>query len=144
MALEPEHARILIGSSSTYAAMPPNGSHPLLDSLWRSTAVTLMNHGSWISRVGKLERIADNEVVRDTLRVCWQNPDLGLNCGRCEKCLRTMTVLEVLGLLDRFVTLPDELELETSGPHDARSPVVRRRMASGARAGRAARSQGAS
>ena len=112
MLLEPEIARVQIASSSTYGAMVPNGSHPLLDSLWRSSAVEIMNHGSWITRADKLERIAGNEVAQSSLRVCWENPEAALNCGRCEKCLRTMVVLELLGVLERFATFPDELDLD--------------------------------
>jgi hypothetical protein len=45
------------------------------------------------------------------LRVCLQDLDSGLNCGRCEKCLRTMIALKALGCLDDCPTLPHEIDL---------------------------------
>jgi hypothetical protein len=47
--------------------------------------------------------IAEDPVAHVTLRVCWLNPDQSNNCGRCEKCLRTMTSLAAAGVLSRFV-----------------------------------------
>ena len=44
------------------------------------------------------------------LRVCWQNPDNAYNCGRCEKCFRTMLDLWVVGALDRCDTLPHQFD----------------------------------
>ena len=45
------------------------------------------------------------------LRVCWQNVGTDLNCGRCEKCVRTMAMLAGAGVLDRCETFPDRVDL---------------------------------
>src|SRR5262249_59102310 len=45
-----------------------------------------------------------------SLRVCWENPDGAYNCGRCEKCLRTMINLLIAGALDRCPTFPLPLD----------------------------------
>jgi hypothetical protein len=33
--------------------------------------------------------ICDYPEIAARLRVCWQGPQTGANCGRCEKCVRT-------------------------------------------------------
>jgi hypothetical protein len=40
------------------------------------------------------------------LRVCVCYDSAVINCGRCEKCLRTMMTLDLLGLLDRQTSFP--------------------------------------
>src|SRR5690606_18532962 len=42
---------------------------------------------------------------------CWRDPR-AYNCGKCEKCLRTMIMLELNGHLERCATLPTELNLD--------------------------------
>jgi hypothetical protein len=73
----------------------PWGSHPLLDPNYSSSAVEIRHEGFGLSReervaslVGWTDGIAD-------LLVCAEGPLEGsrLNCGRCEKCLRTMIAL---------------------------------------------------
>jgi hypothetical protein len=43
---------------------------------------------SWY-RTEKAAIIAANPVVLDNIRVCYERPELGEDCGSCEKCLRT-------------------------------------------------------
>ncbi|HUO85661.1 MAG TPA: hypothetical protein VM534_11160 [Thermoanaerobaculia bacterium] len=46
------------------------------------------------------------------LRVCHENPESAeYNCGRCEKCLRTMITLEIAGVLGRAQTFREPLDL---------------------------------
>jgi hypothetical protein len=35
----------------------------------------------------------EDNLASELLRVCWRNPDGTYNCGRCEKCVRTMVQL---------------------------------------------------
>jgi hypothetical protein len=56
----------------------------------------MVHHGRGALRWQKLERLAQEPGALGILRVCWQ--DKGFNCGRCEKCLRTMVLLRILGL----------------------------------------------
>lgn len=53
------------------------------------------------TRIEKIKYISDNEVVRANLYVCCEK---SYNCGQCEKCRRTLTILEVLGKLELFET----------------------------------------
>jgi hypothetical protein len=93
----------VLGYSTTYIAaghgwaeLWPDGSHPATDHFWSSATRRMVHHGRGALRWQKLERLAQEPGALGILRVCWQ--DKGFNCGRCEKCLRTMVLLRILGL----------------------------------------------
>ena len=52
-----------------------------------------------VSRKRKVEAVASNETVMETLRICWENPNRAYNCGRCKRCSRTMSDLEIVHAL---------------------------------------------
>ncbi len=110
--LSPVLGRLFIASSHTYPHLDIWGSHPVLDPLWSSESLEFVHDGHRTRRVDKVARLANCDVAMRTLRVCWQNPDDAYNCGRCEKCLRTMINLRVNGALDRCTTFPGGLDLE--------------------------------
>jgi hypothetical protein len=103
--------RFYIPSTTTYDHLVPLGSHPILDPLWSTEKIDIVHDGCEASRVEKLAMIADHEVARSWLRVCFENPGGTYNCGSCEKCLRTMTQLRALGRLEEFRSFPP-LDLE--------------------------------
>lgn len=78
--------------------------------------------GRTATRVAKLEKVAAAGVARSSLRVCWQNVAGTINCGLCDKCIRTMVGLAAVGMLDQIDTLPDHLDLESV----AASPAAKR------------------
>ena len=102
--LAPAIRRIFIPASDTYDHLIPEGSHPLLDPLWGSDHLEFIHDGCEATRVKKVQMIAEHEVPMAHLRVCWVNPDQAYNCGRCEKCTRTMINLHVAGALHRCQT----------------------------------------
>ena len=71
----------------------------------------MAQHGVETTRVDKVAHLAGSEVAMRRLRVCWENRDGTYNCGRCEKCRRTMVNLAVAGALGRCATLPSRLDL---------------------------------
>jgi hypothetical protein len=85
------------------------GSHLLLDPLYSTETLSLIHDGANATRVEKVAAIADDRLVQQTLRVC--NKAGAYNCGRCEKCLRTMINLRVAGALEKFVTFDRNLRL---------------------------------
>jgi len=97
---------VLVSATTTYAELYPLGSHPMLDPLWSSEDVTLVHDGGEASRVEKLAALAELPAARRWLRVCWKDGSNAENCGRCEKCLRTMVGLRIAGVADRFSALP--------------------------------------
>jgi hypothetical protein len=97
--LAPVFDRIYIPSSLTYAQLVPLGTHPLLDPLWSTEALELVHDGCEANRVKKVALIADSDTALRYLRVCPRGPEGAYNCGRCEKCVRTMINLEIAGKL---------------------------------------------
>jgi hypothetical protein len=104
-----EFGRILISSTQSLEAPDPWGSHPETDPLWSSGRMQIEHVGAERTREQKVEAIAVMELARRHLRVCYENRNGAYNCGRCEKCVRTMVALEVMGVLDSFRTMPGPL-----------------------------------
>jgi 7-cyano-7-deazaguanine synthase in queuosine biosynthesis len=91
---------------------PPAGSHPGVDPLWSTEATEIVHAGAEATRLEKIQYLADQPLAMDHLLVCYQGAGAPYNCGRCGKCLRTMTSLRLAGGLERCRTLPDELDLD--------------------------------
>jgi len=102
-------SRVLIPAPQTYKDTFPNGSHPVLDPLWSTEAVQLIHDGAEATRVVKIETIAASESALRHLRVCWRNPEGQYNCGRCEKCVRTMISLKMAGVLEKCTAFEQPL-----------------------------------
>ena len=104
--LLPGTAGVVRVASSDVA--PPHGSHPDLDNLWTSGAVRLLNDEINISRFDKVKEIVHWAPAQKHLKVCWQNLSADLNCGRCEKCLRSQVAIKAAGGdLSLFRTFPE-------------------------------------
>jgi hypothetical protein len=87
----------LIASSMPYVELVfPWGSSPLTDHLLSSSRLRVLHDGAGYSRSEKAQCIAEWTEGIANLRVCLTNvnPHL-LNCGRCEKCVRTMACFAV-------------------------------------------------
>ena len=98
-----DHAgRLIISSSYTYEEQLPWGSHWRTDPLWSSDRLSIVHLGASLWRDEKLEAIAEEELVRRHLRVCWENRSPEGNCSRCDKCVLTMLMLHVSGRLEAF------------------------------------------
>ncbi|WDP92616.1 MAG: hypothetical protein HUN04_23990 [Desulfobacter sp.] len=92
---------MFIGSSYDIPNLHPCGSHPLLDPEYSSYGLRIRHRDYELSRLEKIKIVSKWDAAFQNFRVCLANvPDL-LNCGKCEKCVRTMTELTALGLLDR-------------------------------------------
>jgi hypothetical protein len=91
--------RAYIASSESYAHLDPCGSHPLLDPLWSTERVEFVHDGAEASRNEKVAYLKTRPGSLRHLRVCWENPGSSFNCGRCEKCIRTMINLQTAGAL---------------------------------------------
>ncbi|MEK6578030.1 MAG: hypothetical protein AABZ55_02275 [Bdellovibrionota bacterium] len=96
--------RFFIPSSYTRETYPKWGTHPELDPLLSNETMKFVHHGAEANRVKKLETVSLAPESYNRLRVCWIQ-DIGLkNCGRCEKCVRTMIALDLLGKLGAYST----------------------------------------
>jgi len=79
----------------------------LLDELWSIESMEVIHHGAEARRVDKIVVLArDYRSAFRHLRVCLKNQAGPSNCGRCQKCARTMMALEVVGVLSDAPTFP--------------------------------------
>jgi len=99
--LYPEFGRIYIAAGRTYADLAPWGSHPLLDPLWSTEGLAFVHDGCEATRIEKARAVSAFDFALENLRVCFERPVNALNCGRCEKCIRTMLELLAVGALER-------------------------------------------
>ena len=100
----------LIPAGSRYwTVSPPVGSHPLIDESCSTEWTRIHNDGAHATRARKLTAMAGSDLMLSHLRICTQNRSGPRNCGRCNKCLRTMVAMEAVGMLERAVTLPTTL-----------------------------------
>jgi hypothetical protein len=98
-ALSKRLSRVYIASSVHIAALEPWGSHPVLDPNFSSAELRLQHADQVFSRLDKVRLLADWDSALENLRVCTENPPGRLNCEICEKCVRTMLELLVVGKL---------------------------------------------
>ncbi len=105
LALEGRYERLLIASTADYTRLFPNGSHPLTDPLLSTTGTQILHDGATHDRRGKIEFVSRSEIALRNLHVCFRVGS-DYNCGACEKCLRTMAVLELLGCLEQAESFP--------------------------------------
>lgn len=105
LALEQRLGSVLIPSSIHYKYNEHWGTNPLVDPLYSTSTTRVANDGAAYRRTDKTRSMARSDLAMRHLRVCWAGRSDG-NCGRCEKCLRTLTEFELCGALDRCVTFP--------------------------------------
>lgn len=103
------HRLTTVSIAATYdlANLDVWGSHPLLDFNYSSSSLQIQHENIALSRLAKTKLIADWDVGLKNLRVCNKSQiyeDNRLNCGKCEKCVRTMTALIALNLLQQTDT----------------------------------------
>ncbi len=93
------YVRGVIASSEPYNSLViPWGSNPITDPLLSSNSFRLIHDGAAFTRSEKIRRIAQWPEALQHLRVCWQGKQKDRNCGRCEKCVRTILNFRVMGL----------------------------------------------
>lgn len=92
---------------------PPWGSAPDLDAAWSSESISIENFSAELTRLQRVRSLARWEPLRGHLRVCWENNSSALNCGFCEKCVRTRMQLYVSGAPDGLDSFPAGLPLSS-------------------------------
>lgn len=86
-------SKVHVPSSYSIRRLRPWGSHPLVDPLWSTGGLRIEHDRVDVSRLEKTAAIADEPLLMQNLRVCWQPVH---NCGMCPKCVRTRMALQVL------------------------------------------------
>lgn len=129
MLLSPQLGTLYIGSSFHYDERFPWASHPDLDPLWNSETTEIVHDGTDVTRSQKVSFISRSDAALSILRVCfkeYRKQGTTLNCGKCEKCIRTMMDLRIAGALDRCSTFRHPLRLKDIALTDVR--FIRQRL----------------
>jgi hypothetical protein len=69
-----------------------------VDGLFSSQRITVIHDGARYARFQKVRELASWPTALAAWRVCPSNPGTELNCGVCEKCLRTRLELLAAGV----------------------------------------------
>ena len=104
------------------------GLRPILDPLWSTEALSFSHDGCEAQRIDKIRFICNqNErAILENLRVCTTS-ELGYqyNCGKCEKCLRTMIGLHICGGLELCPRLPHVIDPQLIRSFEVRGPYLK-------------------
>lgn len=96
---------IFATSYATFSDFHMNFTDGLEHNLWwampllGSENLEVVPSSSAMTRVDKTIHISDFKPAHDNLMVCWAGH---INCGECDKCIRTLVALDFIGALDRF------------------------------------------
>jgi hypothetical protein len=121
---QPLFDRVLIAGDTDHETQPPLGSARLVDQLWSTERVEIVDDGGRFNREQRLRQIAEHPIVQRTLRVCWENPEAAYNCGRCRKCMLTTIPLAAIGALEKFETFPPDLDLDLLSGFEVATPIA--------------------
>jgi hypothetical protein len=88
------------------------GSNPLTDGLFSSDCFRIVHDGAAYGRHEKIHHIAGWPEALDNMRVCWQGERKDRNCGRCEKCIRT-----ILSFRASMINLPASFDKDITDKH---------------------------
>lgn len=103
--------QIYVPSTHSAAEQIPWGSNLALDGHWSTEGTAFVHDGTEATRLEKVTwQIARSPLALGHLRVCFENEPGAYNCGRCDKCLRTMVNLYVAGVLEQSGTFPRQLD----------------------------------
>jgi hypothetical protein len=82
----------VLGSGHDYAhgRYPLEGSNPVADRFLASNAFRVLHDGADVLRMDKMVALSQWPEFGELVRVCWHPRPDGSNCGKCEKCVRTM------------------------------------------------------
>lgn len=92
-------SNLSIASGVEIRSYGPHGSHPLLDPGYGSHSLRIWHEQAHMGRLAKTRLIATRPELLGRINVCNEAEAGDENCGRCEKCLRTMLALESMSLL---------------------------------------------
>jgi hypothetical protein len=99
-ALSKEVHTAYIGSTFDFENVTTWGSTPLMDPLFSGSSLRIEHDGARLSRLEKVRLLSSWPEAINSVRVCFVNRPGELNCGRCEKCIRTKLELAAVGKLD--------------------------------------------
>lgn len=121
--------RVLFASDGDGIAPPPGASHPLVDPALSSSTLQVIHDQTLWTRSEKLALLADWPPAMALMQPCHYvevPPDGQINCGSCEKCVRTRLGLMGLGRLGEATAFGPQ---RVSAQEIAAIPISNRRKA---------------
>jgi len=99
-------ARLLVPATHCLDDYKAWGSSPLVDHWLSTETIETIHHGISFTRMDKVRFISGWQPAQHFLRVCINEAGRSgvRNCSVCEKCTRTMIMLQLCGKLDQFTT----------------------------------------
>ena len=138
--LSGELKRIHISSSAPYFQLMPWGSHPETDRRFSSASLEVSHFGADWERWDKTVDLVTDPVSLSVLNVCAEGklPPPWPNCSKCQKCTRSMMMMDLAGVdmaqattfdwrnydLDRIATLHLRSKNEFNSMHDVRNKAI--------------------
>jgi hypothetical protein len=89
------------------------GSNPVTNAMLSSDFMDILPVGDEATRSQKALLIAQNKVMTQNLRVCWQSDRFHSNCGHCNKCVRTILNFYAVGIKELSFMPKEMLESKT-------------------------------
>jgi hypothetical protein len=105
-ALDKRFDLLYIASSYDIPNLNPCASHPMIDPEYSSYSLLFKHRDLLMNRLQKVKLLSKWETGLNNMRVCFANAKDRYNCGRCEKCVRTMAELEAVGALEKCRAFP--------------------------------------
>lgn len=121
---EMEHFNVIVGmlyffinypykiTASSLCVLPVSyktwGSNPITDLMLSSDAVQVVSDDVAYDRIMKAEVVKNWNLAKDKMRVCWAGEDKSKNCGKCEKCIRTMLDFIACGVTEPLNMFPKD------------------------------------
>jgi hypothetical protein len=93
--------KFYVPASLTYKNLMPWGTDPRSDHLLSTESLEVIHDGAAYTRVEKTEMLSRWPETYNKLRVCTPG-DVAENCSQCEKCIRTMVTLDMVGALGNY------------------------------------------
>ncbi|MEX2670187.1 hypothetical protein [Candidatus Uabimicrobium amorphum] len=100
---------IYIPSTLSYRNPAIWGSTIYTDHCFSTEKTFVFHNGANKDRTQKIEQLIFWKETYSHLRVCFSPNIEKNNCGKCEKCLRTMIPLNNLGMLNRYSVFPQKI-----------------------------------
>lgn len=95
-------------SSVSYGTRMPWSSNPITDLMLSSNSACVVSDDVAYDRTMKANVVKDWELATEKMRVCWEGNDKSKNCGKCEKCIRTMLNFIACGVSQPLKMFPAE------------------------------------
>ncbi len=89
----------------------PHGFNPFTDKYLSSKTFSFSLGGINVSRTERASQIKDWRVGLENLHVCWEGLNKSVNCGHCEKCIRTKLNFKAVGV-DHLACMPSDITLK--------------------------------